>query len=172
MPTATPLLTRLTATAAVPARARAIDARPICVMIIGDHPDAADILTPARQVGLQHMTDALARFRPTVVAVEWPAAIVAERYARYLAGTLAPSRSEVVQLGFRLARQTGARIVGVGQHGETLCASRLCAALSEVGRPGDRMVVLHDTALSAALRRQVVATRGLKLVEASEALGL
>lgn len=64
-----------------------------------------DVLAPKRQEEIAAVVDALARFAPTVVAVEWPAAVASERYAAYRAGTLEPSRNEVVQLGFRLAKQ-------------------------------------------------------------------
>lgn len=67
-----------------------------------------DVLAPKRQAQIAAVTDALARFKPTKVGVEWPADVVAERYKQYLAGTLAPSRNEVVQLGFRLAKTAGA----------------------------------------------------------------
>ncbi len=66
-----------------------------------------DVLTPKRQAEIASVTDALARFKPTQVGVEWPTDAVAERYPQYLAGTLAPSRNEVVQLGFRLAKTAG-----------------------------------------------------------------
>ena len=54
---------------------------------------------------LQAITDALARFEPDYVGVEWSASDADTDYARYRAGTLPPSRNEVVQLGFRLAAQ-------------------------------------------------------------------
>jgi hypothetical protein len=66
---------------------------------------ADDVLAPARQKQIEAVVEALARFKPDRVFVEWPAALVNERYAQYRAGTLAPSRNEVVQLGFRLARR-------------------------------------------------------------------
>jgi hypothetical protein len=66
-----------------------------------------DVLEPKRQGEIAAVTEALARFKPTKVGVEWPEDIVAERYKQYLAGTLPPSRNEVVQLGFRLAKTAG-----------------------------------------------------------------
>ncbi|HEY4113200.1 MAG TPA: DUF5694 domain-containing protein [Rhizomicrobium sp.] len=66
-----------------------------------------DVLAPEYQAQIQAISDALARFRPTQVDVEWPADLTRQRYALYLAGKLPPSRNEVVQLGFRLARQAG-----------------------------------------------------------------
>lgn len=64
----------------------------------------ADVLEAKPQAQIAAVTDALARFKPNRIGVEWPQDIVAERYKAYQAGTLAPSRNEVVQLGFRLAR--------------------------------------------------------------------
>lgn len=66
---------------------------------------AVDVLAPVRQTEIATVTSSLAKFAPTQVAVEWPAATVAERYPKYLAGTLPESRNEVVQLAFRLARE-------------------------------------------------------------------
>jgi len=97
------------------AAAAAAPPQPIEVMVVGvfhmSNPGhdihnlkADDVLAPKRQAEIAAITDALARFKPTKVGVEWPADIVAERYKQYLADTLAPSRNEVVQLGFRLAR--------------------------------------------------------------------
>ena len=90
-------------------------AEPVAVMIVGTfhmanpgqdlHNLAADdVLAPRRQAELAAVAEGLSRFRPTRVAVEWPAALVTERYGAFRAGTLAPSRNEVVQLGFRLAQ--------------------------------------------------------------------
>ena len=91
---------------------------PVKVMIVGvfhmsnpghdiHNMKADDVLAPGRQAEIEAVTSALAKFRPTRVAAEWPAELVAERYPKYLAGTLPPSRNEVVQLGFRLAKTAG-----------------------------------------------------------------
>jgi hypothetical protein len=90
-------------------------AEPVSVMIVGDfhmsnpgrdmhNMQADDMLEPKRQAEIVAVTDALAKFKPTLVAAEWPADIVDQRYADYLKGTLPPSHNEVVQLGFRLAK--------------------------------------------------------------------
>jgi hypothetical protein len=77
-------------------------------------PSVDDVLSARRQAEIQTAVDALAQFRPTEVLVEWPAAKAVTAYAAYRAGTLPPSRSEVVQLGFRLAHQIGLpEVVGV-----------------------------------------------------------
>ncbi|MFC3067733.1 DUF5694 domain-containing protein [Phenylobacterium soli] len=102
---------------------------PVEVMVVGtfhmsnpgqdlNNVKADDVLAPKRQAEIAAVTAALARFKPTKVAVEWPAEIVAERWAGYQAGTLPASRNEVVQLGFRLAKATGAQAVGVDVDGD------------------------------------------------------
>ena len=68
---------------------------------------AVDILAADRQREIGKVVAALARFAPTQVAVEWPADVVKERYASFRDGQLPESRNEVVQLGFRLARERG-----------------------------------------------------------------
>lgn len=98
--------------------APAAEPAPVSVMIVGNfhmsnpgrdmhNVTVDDMLSPKRQAEIAAVTDALNRFHPTAVAAEWPADIASERYAKYLAGTLDPSRNEVVQLGFRLARTAG-----------------------------------------------------------------
>ena len=69
--------------------------------------ESVDVTVPQRQAELQAVTDALAKFEPTLVGVEWPAEPARTQYAQYLDGRLPPSTNEVVQLGFRLARQRG-----------------------------------------------------------------
>jgi hypothetical protein len=103
---------------------------PVEVMIVGvyhmsnpgqdvHNVEADDVLTPKRQAEIASLTDALARFRPDKIFVEWPAEVVAKVFPMYLAGTLPPSRNEVVQLGFRLAQKSGAHGVwGIDVHGD------------------------------------------------------
>jgi hypothetical protein len=104
-------------------------APPVEVMIIGDfhmsnpgrdlhNVQVDDVLTPKRQAEIAAAVDGLARFKPTLVAAEWSADVVRSRYAAFMAGTLAPSRNEVVQLGFRLAKETGAAMYGVDVDGD------------------------------------------------------
>ncbi|MDR3389337.1 MAG: DUF5694 domain-containing protein [Rudaea sp.] len=68
-----------------------------------------DVLLPKRQRELEAIAGSLATFKPTLVAVESPAksgaAAKVEKYHEYTEGKLADSRNEVVQVGFRLARQ-------------------------------------------------------------------
>ncbi|HVV64043.1 MAG TPA: DUF5694 domain-containing protein [Rhizomicrobium sp.] len=107
-----------------------IGAAPISVMIVGDfhmsnpgrdlhNVHADDMLAPKRQAEIAAVTTALLRFRPTLVAIEWPADIAAQRYAEYLKGTLAPSPNESVQLGFRLGKGAGlSQVYGIDVDGE------------------------------------------------------
>jgi hypothetical protein len=108
----------------------AVAEEPVTVMVVGvfhmSNPGhdlhnvaADDVLAPKRQAEIAAATKALERFKPSMVAVEWPAAITATRYTDYRAGTLAPSRNEVVQLGFRLAASAGlATVHGIDVDGE------------------------------------------------------
>jgi hypothetical protein len=65
-----------------------------------------DVLLPRYQAEIAQMTEGLARFKPTQVHVESEHEVAAE-YARYLAGELQSERDEIIQVGFRLAKQVG-----------------------------------------------------------------
>ena len=103
---------------------------PTKVMIVGtfhlDNPgrdvfnvQVDDVIAERRQAELAGIATALARFAPTEVMVEWPEALTDERYASFRAGTLPPSRNEVVQLGFRLAAlRELERVRGIDVEGE------------------------------------------------------
>lgn len=111
---------------ALPATTTAQVSPPVEVMLLGtyhmDNPgldevnvQAADVLTTERQAQIQAALDALARFRPTKVAVEMRREhrnALDSLYRRYVAAGLDESfeiggfrsrRSEIYQLGFRLA---------------------------------------------------------------------
>jgi len=106
-----------------------------------------DVLARKRQAELADIAQALAKFEPTEVMVEWPQSTTDEQYVSYRAGKLPPSRNEVVQLGFRLAalrkleRVHGIDVAGefpfdavkeyAGSHG---MAPRLDAALAGAGK--------------------------------------
>ena len=79
---------------------------------------APDPTTPQRQAEIARVVDGLNRFHPTAVATEWDAATVAERYPKYLAGPCRASKNEVVQLGFRLGKLSGARVYGADMDGD------------------------------------------------------
>ena len=97
-------------------------APPVEVMIVGtfhmDNPGhdlhnmkVDDVLTEKRQKELVEVAERLMRFKPNVVMVESQrrdaGAATLPRYRQYLAGTLEPSRNEIVQVGFRLAKAAG-----------------------------------------------------------------
>jgi hypothetical protein len=77
-----------------------------------------DVLGPAQQGQLEQVAESLAKFKPTRVDVEWPADLVKERYPKFLDGSLAPSRNEVVQVGFRLGRLSKAQLAGIDVDGD------------------------------------------------------
>lgn len=109
-------------------------AEPVRVMVLGtfhfDNPglDIAnaqvdDVLKPQRQVELRELADGLARFQPTLVAVEQDADALPERalpaYTRYLAGEGRDDRNEILQIGYRLAQRAGLRrVVGIDTPGD------------------------------------------------------
>ncbi|HUF64981.1 MAG TPA: DUF5694 domain-containing protein [Gemmatimonadaceae bacterium] len=72
--------------------------------------DPDDVLAPRLQAEIEDLVSRLARWNPEQIAVEWPFSFTDStraRYARFRAGILAPSRNEVVQVGFRLADRLG-----------------------------------------------------------------
>jgi uncharacterized protein DUF5694 len=114
--------------AAVPAAGGAEPA-PVQVMILGTfhmanpghdlhNQTVPDVLAADQQAQLEQVARSLAAFKPTRIDVEWPAETVAERYPKFLDGTLAPSRNEVVQLGFRLGQLTRAPVEGIDADGD------------------------------------------------------
>ena len=160
-----------------PVVAAAAESAPIEVMVVGvfhmsnpghdlHNMQVGDVLAPGRQGEIAALTDALAGFQPTKVAVEWPSDIVAERYPKYLAGTLPPSRNEVAQLGFRLARTAGSKAVyGIDvdgdfpydpvkayaeAHGQSALLDAQGAALDRFNAEEQRL--LGDKGVAAALR--------------------
>jgi len=73
--------------------------------------DAPDVLLPEYQAELETIVRHLGRFHPTMVDVERAPGTVEKKYGAYRAGALKPSRDEVVQLGFRLAKLVGLKSV-------------------------------------------------------------
>lgn len=78
---------------------------------------ADDVLAPKRQREIEQLAAKLATFRPTKVAVEIPYgrdSVSNSLYRQYLAGTYALDRTEMQQLGFRVAKAAGLpRVHGV-----------------------------------------------------------
>ncbi len=121
-------ITLAAAIIAAPA-AQAAPTKPVQVMVVGvfhfsnpgqdiGNVQVPDVTTPERQAEIARIVAGLNRFHPTAVAAEWDAATVDERWAKYQAGTLPPSRNEVVQLGFRLGQLSGARVFGADMDGD------------------------------------------------------
>jgi len=74
---------------------------------VKSHP--GDMTTPKRQAEIEALVEKLARFRPTVVAIEsqrisnyWN-----DRYAEWLDGRYTLGTNEIEQVGFRLAKRMG-----------------------------------------------------------------
>jgi hypothetical protein len=125
-----------------------------------------DVLAPQRQAEIASIVSSLARFSPTQVDVEWPREVADERYPKYLAGTLPPSRNEVVQLGFRLAKAAGLKEVhGIDVDGDFpyppleayAKAHGQSALLDEAGREIEALTrkqeqILRDDGIAATLR--------------------
>lgn len=108
-------LVSLTLAAPSLAKAQSKAPAPTRVMIVGtmhfDNPgldyrnlSVDDVLTPKRQREIAAIVQALSRFSPTAIGVEWRAAPAEDAYAKYKDGTLPASRDETVQLGFALAK--------------------------------------------------------------------
>ena len=103
---------------------------PIEVMVLGTYHfanpgrdlhniTADDVLSPRRQAELAAVVEALAGFRPTRVTVERQVDtpdLAVPAYSAFIAADLGRERSEVVQIGFRLARAAGlARVEGIDE---------------------------------------------------------
>ncbi len=70
---------------------------------------ADDVRTPKRQQELAELTDVLAKFQPTKIAIEADPdnKTIPAAFQDYLAGKHELSRNEIEQIGFRLAKQLG-----------------------------------------------------------------
>lgn len=80
--------------------------------------NSQDVLTEDAQRQLNTISEQLSKFNPTKVMVEWPKQITSERYESYLKGELPESRNEVVQLGFRLAKDNQLQhVIGIDSDG-------------------------------------------------------
>jgi hypothetical protein len=82
---------------------------------------ADDVLSAKRQQEIAQLTAVLKKFQPTKIAVEaaYGEDVVPKRYADYLAGTHALTRNETEQIGFRLAKEMGHKIIyGVDVDGD------------------------------------------------------
>jgi hypothetical protein len=113
---------------------QAASEQPVEVMILGTYhfanpgldmhnAEIDDVLAPQRQKEVAAVVDALARFKPTRVAVEARADELPSRslpkYAEYLAGKHSQNRNEIHQIGYRLAsRMKHEQVFGIDADGE------------------------------------------------------
>lgn len=120
--------------AAVPLFSQApADGEPVRVLLVGTYhfanpgldvvkTDVADVLSAEKQDEIREVVEAIARFRPTKVAVEHVPAFAPRLdslYSAYLGGRHTLQRNESEQLGFRLAeRFNHARVFPIDHRGE------------------------------------------------------
>lgn len=99
---------------------------------------ADDVLAAKRQREIDELVGRLAAFRPTKVAVEIPYgrdSVSNSLYRRYVAGSYSLDRTEMQQLGFRVAKSAGLpRIYGVDYDLDVNLASVMVWALAH-GQP-------------------------------------
>jgi hypothetical protein len=140
--------------------------------------DIDDVLAPKRQREIEDLVERLARWAPDQIAVEWPFSFsdsTQARYQRYRAGTLAPSRNEVVQIGFRLAARLGHPAVHPIDYQMPIGNDSIGALTTrrpELKRTGDSlMAVLQTTADSqAAWMRRTTIVEHLRAANTDESL--
>lgn len=79
------------------------------------NPHVDDVLAEQRQAEIESVVSALLNFKPTVVALEWPADRSAQlaASATRLDELVSQNRSETVQLGMRLASRAHARLLAI-----------------------------------------------------------
>ncbi|MEO1162142.1 MAG: DUF5694 domain-containing protein [Chloroflexota bacterium] len=87
------------------------------------NPQTDDVLSEKRQAELVTLTDALAQFQPTKIALEVPLEMqdtINQRYEKYRAeDSKSDTRGEHVQIGFRLAHKLGlSTIHAIDVHGD------------------------------------------------------
>jgi hypothetical protein len=74
---------------------------------------ADDVLAPKRQQEIAQLVEVLKRFHPTKIAIEagFGSQRVAREYSDYLAGKYTLGPNEIDQIGYRLAKELGQRVV-------------------------------------------------------------
>jgi hypothetical protein len=131
------------------------------------NPQVPDVLTPAKQAEIAEVMDALARFRPTKIAVEAQpggAARLDSLYRGVLAGTHPLGRNEIEQLGFRLAhRLKHGRVYPIDEPGEfpidpvfAYAERHDAAALHRIRGALSRVAAEHDSLQRQATVRQIL----------------
>ena len=125
-----------------------------------------DVLSPRRQAEVAAVVAGLARFKPTVVAVEAQADDLPGRalpaYDAVRTGAREPGRNEIEQIGFRLARAMGlSQVLGVDAPG-AFPFEAVQAYAAEAGRGAELQALLdavgrRTQAFEAAARQTTVA---------------
>ena len=143
---------------AVLADASGPDALPVEVMVLGTYHFANpgkdvvnvrvdDVLTPERQAELAALSQALAAFAPTVVAVEGTSddpQLLDPGFAKFTPSDLASDRNETVQIGYRTAKVAGtARVIGFDAPGEFPIEDVFAFAESH-GRSGEIEAIMAE----------------------------
>ena len=131
---------------------------------------ADDVLAPKRQAELEQLTAQISEFRPTKVAVEIPYgrdSVSNSLYGRYLAGSYQLDRTEMQQIGFRVARAARLpRIYGVDFDLDVNVASVMVWALTH-GQPDlasaaqsvtSRLVAEADSMMKNATVGEIIRT--------------
>lgn len=97
-----------------------------------------DTLSEKRQKEIVAVVDALARFRPTKVAVEYPVghAKIQEAYQAYLDGQRELKASETEQIAFRLAKKLGHKKIWPVDHKLDMDFDSLMQAVQKYGQQG------------------------------------
>ncbi len=97
--------------------------------------DYDDHLSEKRQQQIAEVLAALAKFKPTKIALEAPpeAVNIQQDYANYLKGTYKLTANEREQLGFRLARQLGHQQVYLIDHLIGMDTNAVIAAAQQTG---------------------------------------
>ena len=129
---------------------------------------ADDVLAPKRQAELEQLAAQISEFRPTKVAVEIPFgrdSVSNSLYRRYLAGSYQLDRTEMQQIGFRVARAARLpRIYGVDYDLDVNVAAVMVWALTH-GQPD-----LASAAQSVTTRLVAEADSMMKNATVSEIL--
>ena len=75
-----------------------------------DESDQIDVLDPRHQAEIEEIVDRLAKFKPTIIAIELSThyqSAIDSLYNNYLAGKHDLNRGETQQIGFRLGKKLG-----------------------------------------------------------------
>ena len=115
---------------------------------------ADDVLSPRRQREIAQLIQVLKRFHPTKIAIEAEVGSqrVGQEYSDYLAGKYTLSRNEIDQIGYRLAKELGHRVVYPVDEGGEFPWKRLVnyAKANGLAEKFDSL----DSSMSAQVREQ------------------